>query len=136
MSNNRKILIRLDSDQHKCSCDNSVLALSEPLCYEVWEYDNYMDEHLFHRVYMSKSSAYREVRRMEKWNIENNGDRWNYWWILELTISDHNETMMSIGEKLSINTPTDVENYLKKNNKHIKQKGATQCQTSENSTNG
>lgn len=59
------------------------------LCYEVWEYDNYADDHFYHNMYMSKSAAYKEVRRLKKQHAEENGDRWNYWWILELTIRDH-----------------------------------------------
>lgn len=66
------------------------------LCYEVWEYDNYADDHFFHDVYTSKSSAYKEVRRLKKQHAEENGDRWNYWWILELTIRDHNKMMKEI----------------------------------------
>lgn len=66
-------------------------------CYEVWEYDNYADDHFFHDVYMNKSAAYKEVRRLRKQHAEEDGDRWDYWWILEVTIKDHNKMMKEIG---------------------------------------
>lgn len=68
------------------------------LCYEVWEYDNYADDHFFHNVYMSKSAAYKEVRRLKKQHVEEGGDRWDYWWILELTLQNHNELMKEMGK--------------------------------------
>ena len=71
-------------------------------CYEVWEYDNYADDHFFHDVYMNKSAAYKEVRRLRKQHDEEDGDRWDYWWILELTISDHNKMMKEIGRTYKI----------------------------------
>ena len=62
-------------------------------CYEVWEYDNYANDHFYHNVYMNKSEAYKEVRWLRKKHDERNGDRWDYWWILEITIRDHNKMM-------------------------------------------
>ncbi len=69
-------------------------------CYEVWEYDNFMNDNVYHNVYMSKSSAYKVVRRLKKQHAEEGGDRWDYWWILELTIRDHNAQMKEMNRPL------------------------------------
>lgn len=90
------------------------------ICYEVWAYDNYMGDHFFHHVYMNKTAAYKEVHRMEQWNRDNDGDSWNYWWILALTVKDHNEAMKEIGKDYQIITKKYVQEYLESNKKHNK----------------
>lgn len=92
-AHNPLILYRIDYAQ---TSGYNPLDPKQRLCYEVWEYDNYADDHFFHDVYASKSSAYKKVRRLKKQHAEEGGDRWNYWWVLELTILDHNRMLKEI----------------------------------------
>ncbi len=67
-------------------------------CYEVWEFDNYANKDFYCDVYMSRSSAYRAVHGLEQRHAESGGDRWDYYWILEVPIEVHNE-IVKIGFK-------------------------------------
>lgn len=99
MQTHQKILHRIDYSQ---ALDYNP---SDPMCrfcYEVWEYDNYADDHFFHDVYMEEATAYKEVHRLKKKHDEEGGDRWDYWWILELAIRDHNKMMKEIDKSYKI----------------------------------
>lgn len=77
--------------------------LKRRLCYEVWEYDNYADDHFYCDVYMSRSTAYRAVHALEKQHLNDDYyDSWDYFWILELSIEDHNKMMKELGGKRDI----------------------------------
>lgn len=93
MPSPHKVLHRIDYSQES---DYNPADPGCRFCYEVWEYDNYADDHFYHNVYMSKLSACKEVRRLKNQHAEEGGDRWNYWWILELTIHDHNKMMKEL----------------------------------------
>lgn len=87
--------IRFFSIDYSKEPDYNPADLLCQLCYEVWEYDNYGNEHYYCNVFMDKSAAYKEADRLMKRHDEDEdgSDPWDYWWILELTIQDHNKMM-------------------------------------------